>query len=141
VTENTVSAFKIEFEKRVKFWRATFAEGRIGTEHAELTAAEIEVFEIAPERYPRMLALWEAYEDIKGICDMGAYGESMLVAIVSALGLQPRADASQRPRVSVEEFQKLGEVVGVSYRDAFAMFYKLEFWYRRARLVTYADEA
>tara|TARA_R110002072_G_scaffold302300_2_gene484648 strand:- start:7213 stop:7341 length:129 start_codon:yes stop_codon:yes gene_type:complete len=36
--------------------------------------------------------------------------------------------------------QALGQVVGVSYRDASAMFYKVHFWEIRSGQIRYKDE-
>lgn len=133
-TKLTFDAFRADFRRSVACWQSLFDEDRTGTEYAALTPAEIEVFEIRPERYAAMVALFEAYEAVKNICDMGTYSTDLCAAMHEALGLEDNA------RISVEEMQALGEVVGVTYREAFAMFYKVHFAEIRSGLFRFKDE-
>ena len=129
-----VSDFKDAFRRSVACWQSIFDEGRVGTEYAVITPDEIEVFGIQPERYASMVALYEAYEAVKNICDMGSYSAELCAAVRQELGLQDDG------HTSAVEMQKLGQVVGVSYRDASAMFYKVLFWERRVGLTRFRDE-
>lgn len=127
--------FKDAFRRSVACWQSLFDEGRSGTEYAVITQEEIEVFGILLERYAAMVALYEAYEAVKNICDMGSYDPDLCAAMRRELSLKDNG------RISVEEIQTLGQVVGVSYRDASAMFYKVMFWERRVGLTRFKDEA
>ena len=82
-----------------------------------------------------MAALYEAYEAVKNICDMGSYDLELCAAMRDALDLEDNA------RITVEEMQALGQVVGVSYREAFAMFYKVHFAEIRSGLIRFKDES
>ena len=114
----TFDAFRADFRRSVACWQSLFDKGRTGTEYAALTPAEIEVFEIRPERYAAMVALFEAYEAVKNICDIGTYSADLCAAMREALG----------------------QVVGVTYREAFAMFYKVHFAEIRSGLFRFKDE-
>ena len=126
--------FKDAFRRSVACWKSLFDEGRTGTEYAIITPEEIEVFGIHMERYPEMVALYEAYEAVKNICDMGSYEADQCAAMREELDLK---DNSQ---IKVEEMQALGQVVGVTYREAFAMFYKVHLSEIRSGLIRYKDE-
>lgn len=127
--------FKDAFRRNVACWQSIFDEGRYGTEYAIITPEERVVFGIQSERYAAMVALFEAYEAVKDICDMGSYDPSLCAAMRDALDLKDNA------HISVEEMQALGQVVGVSYREAFAMFYKVHFAEIRSGLIRYKDES
>jgi|TARA_R110000744_G_C19371224_1_gene562648 hypothetical protein len=130
----TFSEFRAAFRRSVACWQSLFDEGRTGTEYAIITPEEREVFGIQPARYAAMVALFEAYEAVKNICDMGNYEADLCAAMRDALDLEDNA------RITVEEMQALGQVVGVSYREAFAMFYKVHFWEIRSGQLRYKDE-
>lgn len=129
-----ISDFKNAFWRSTAVWQSLFDEGRAGTEYAVITPEEIEVFGIQRERYAAMVALYEAYEAVKNICDMGSYSATLCAAMRQELGLKDDG------HISAVEMQKLGQVVGVSYRDASAMFYKVMFWERRVGLTRFKDE-
>ena len=139
-TQSALEVFKGEFEKHVEVWKGIFASGRIGTEYAALSAAECEVFGIDPDRWPRLCALWEAFEDVRGICDMGGYGQELGEAVAAAVGLPEREPIGEVARISKEQLQALGQVVGVGYREGDALFTKMHFWEVRAGLTRYKDE-
>tara|TARA_R110002124_G_scaffold211838_1_gene378070 strand:+ start:4131 stop:4541 length:411 start_codon:yes stop_codon:yes gene_type:complete len=130
-----IAKFKDAFRKSVACWQSLFDEGRTGTEYASITPEEREVFGIQSERYAAMAALYEAYEAVKNICDMGSYDLELCAAMRDALDLEDNA------RITVEEMQALGQVVGVSYREAFAMFYKVHFAEIRSGLIRFKDES
>lgn len=130
----TIAEFKDAFRRSVACWQSLFDEGRSGTEYAALSSEEIEVFGIRRERYAAMVALYEAYEAVKNICDMGSYDLSLCAAMREALDLKDDA------RITVEEMQALGQVVGVTYHEAFAMFYKVHFSEIRSGLIRFKDE-
>lgn len=133
-SQECLSDFRAAFRRSVACWQSLFDEGRAGTEYAIITPEEREVFGIQPTRYAAMVALFEAYEAVKNICDMGSYDLGLCAAMRDTLDLQDDA------RVTVEEMQALGQVVGVSYREAFAMFYKVHFWEIRSGQLRYKDE-
>lgn len=136
MTENRIiTDFIAAFRRNVAMWQSLFDEGRSGTEYAVLSPEEIEVFGIEPERYAAMVALYEAYEAVKNICDMGSYDPAMCGAMRQEIGLNDNA------RITVEEMQALGQVVGVTYREAFAMFYKVHFAEIRSGLFRFKDES
>lgn len=137
-TQNALDVFKAEFEKRVTSWQAIFESGQVGTEYAALSLAECEVFELDPDRWSRLCALWEAYEDVKGICDMGGYNEALYNAVAAEIGFPPSGD--DLARISLEELQALGQAVAVTYRESYALFFKIQFYERRAGLTRYKDE-
>ena len=134
ISDTTIANFRAAFRRNVACWKSLFDEGRTGTEYAFITPEEVEVVGIRMERYPAMVALFEAYEAVKNICDMGSYDGDLCAAMRQELDLE---DDSQ---IKVEEMQALGQVVGVSYRDASAMFYKVLFWERRAGLTRFKYE-
>ena len=134
ISDTTIANFRAAFRRSVACWKSLFDEGRTGTEYAFITPEEVEVFGIRMERYPAMVALFEAYEAVKNICDMGSYDVDLCATMRQELDLE---DDSQ---IKVEEMQALGQVVGVSYRDASAMFYKVLFWERRTGLTRFKDE-
>lgn len=127
--------FKDAFRRSVACWQSLFDEGRSGTEYAVITPEEREVFGIRPERYAAMVALFEAYEAVKDICDMGSYSADLCAAMRDTLDLEDNT------RITVEEMQALGQIVGVTYRDAFAMFYKVHFAEIRSGLIRFKDES
>lgn len=129
-----IAGFKDAFRRSVACWQSLFDEGRSGTEYAALSSEEIEVFGIRRERYAAMVALYEAYEAVKNICDMGTYDLALCAAMRDALDLEDDA------RITVEEIQALGQLVGVTYREAFAMFYKVHFAEIRSGAIGYKDE-
>jgi len=118
-----LSEFQDAFHRNTDAWKRLLDDGRFGTEYAVITPEEMTVFQITPEAYPAMVALWEAYEAIKGICDFGVYPNEMCQAMRSHLGFPDHTV----PKIDVAEFQRLGLTVGVSYRDAHAMFHKVKF--------------
>lgn len=130
-----IADFKDAFRRSVACWQSIFDEGRYGTEYAIITPEEVVVFGIQPERYAAMVALYEAYEAVKNICDMGSYDLSLCAAMRDALDLEDNT------RITVEEIQALGKVVGVTYREAFAMFYKVHFAEIRSGLIRFKDES
>lgn len=132
--QEALSEFRAAFRRSVACWQSLFDEGRAGTEYAIITPEEREVFGIQPARYASMVALFEAYEAVKNICDMGSYEADLCAAMRDALDFENNA------RITVEEMQALGQVVGVSYREAFAMFYKVHFWEIRSGQIRYKDE-
>lgn len=135
MTKNsTLADFKDAFRRNAAVWQSLLDEGRAGTEYAALSPEEIEVFDIQLERYAPMVALYEAYEAVKNICDMGSYSADLRAAMRQELDLKDDG------HMSAVEMQKLGQVVGVSYRDASAMFYKVMFWERRVGLTRFKDE-
>lgn len=129
---SVIAAFKEVFEANIVTWRGLLSDDRMGNEMSAITPEEIKVFDISMADYPAMVALYEAYEAILDICDMGTYDKELCVAMREAMGF-PKT-------VSVEEFQALGQVLGVSYRNAAAMYHKVAFGYVRAGLTTYRDE-
>lgn len=130
----TFDEFRTAFSRSVVVWQSLFDEGREGTEYAIITPEEREVFGIQPARYAAMVALFEAYEAVKNICDMGSYEADLCAAMRDALDLKDDS------HISVEEMQALGQVVGVTYREAFAMFYKVHFAEIRSGQLRYKDE-
>ncbi len=132
--QEALSRFRAAFRRSVACWQSLFDEGRTGTEYAVITPEEREVFGIQPKRYAAMVALFEAYEAVKNICDMGSYEADLCAAMRDALDLEDDT------RITVEEMQALGQVVGVTYREAFAMFYKVHFWEIRSGQIRYKDE-
>lgn len=132
--EAVIADFKEAFRRSVACWQSIFDEGQYGTEFAIITPAEREVFGIHPKRYAAMVALYEAYEAVKDICDMGSYDLGLCAAMRDALELKDNA------RITIEEMQALGQVVGVTYREAFAMFYKVHFAEIRSGLICFKDE-
>lgn len=130
----TLINFRAAFRRNVAAWQSIFDEGRTGTEYAALSPEEIEVFGIRTERYAAMAALYEAYEAVKNICDMGSYDPELCASMRTTLNIEDNA------RITVEEMQALGQVVGVTYREAFAMFYKVHFAEIRSGLIRFKDE-
>lgn len=133
-TQSPVEDFKKAFRRNAAVWQSLIGEGRAGTEYAVLSPEEIEVFGIQLDRYAQMVALYEAYEAVKNICDMGSYDPELCAAMRQEIGLENDG------HMSAMEMQKLGQVVSVSYRDASAMFYKVMFWERRVGLTRFKDE-
>lgn len=133
-SQEALSEFRAAFRRNAACWKSLFDEGRTGTEYAVITPEERKVFGIRPERYAAMVALFEAYEAVKNICDMGSYDADLCAAMRLELDLKDDS------HISVEEMQALGKIVGVSYREAFAMFYKVHFWEIRSGQLRYKDE-
>jgi hypothetical protein len=134
MNQDALAEFRAAFRRSVAFWQSLFDEGRTGSEYAALSPEEIEVFDIRTERYAAMVALYEAYEAVKNICDMGSYDLDLCAAMRDAFNIKDNA------RITVEEMQALGQVVGVTYRESFAMFYKVHFAEIRSGLIRFNDE-
>lgn len=133
--DSVISEFRTAFQRSVATWQGIFDEGQDGTAYAHITPEEIEVFGIQPERYAAMVALYEAYEAVKNICDMGSYDPELCAKMRQEIGLEDNA------LITVEEMQALGQLVGVTYREAFAMFYKVHFAEIRSGLIRFKDES
>lgn len=132
--KNLLADFRTAFDRSVTCWQAILDDPSKGTWYSDLSREEIEVFTIERARFPAMVALFEAYEAVKNICDMETYAPDLCAAMRDALDLQDNG------RLSVEEMQALGQVVGVTYREAFAMFYKVHFTEIRSGQIRYKDE-
>jgi hypothetical protein len=65
---------------------------------------------------------------------MANYDPELCAAMRQEIGLD------DTDRITVEEMQALGQVVGVTYREAFAMFYKVQFAEIRSGLFRFKDE-
>ena len=107
-----------------------------GPDWWQLSAAEAEVFNIDRARFPVMCETWTAYERFKNLLDEDFYGPP---AVIEAA----RRDHPEwcGPHISAEEFAAFAMTMGgLTYREAFAIYAKQEFWGVRNGVARYADE-
>jgi hypothetical protein len=123
-------ALSEEIEHSVKSWEATLATRREGRDWYQLTPAEQEVFDIQRERWPRMLAAWELYEDLIDIVDEGHFSEALIVA---------ERKNWPKLRLQVTDVRVFMDIAvarcSLTEKEAHAMFYKMEFWQVRNGLM------
>lgn len=99
-----------------------------------LSEAEAEVFDLTLDDMPSLVAIWCAYEEIAGVCDM--------LDLPAELVAELRASMPWiKPRVTdALEFSQFAGFFGISKRKADAWFWRLFFFQARSGIVFYDDE-
>lgn len=106
-----------------------------GSDWWQLSDAEEAVFEIDPDRWPRMMTISHCYEGFKRIADSPEWDEALIEQ-----ARQQRPEWCD-PVPSFEEFSRFALAFGgLTAREAHALYTKQEFWTVRAGAMVYADE-
>ena len=98
----------------------------------QITAAEVEVFEIDLVDMPRLVGCWSAYEEVTEMAISGLFSKKVLAAA--------RAELPWAKPYDLFQFQRFAALVGVSQRNADAFFYKYQFWQTRNDHRRFRDE-
>lgn len=106
-----------------------------GFDWYHLTDNEESVFDIERGRFPRMVTTWSCYEAFKRIADDGTWSEDL---ITEARALHPEwCEAG----ISTAEFQAFAkEFAGLTFREAKAIYAKIDFWNIRAGITHFRDD-
>ena len=109
-----------------------------GGDWCELQEEEEAVFEIDRDRWPAMVVAYEGYEIFKGLRDSGSLDRHP-----GALD-QARADHPEwcaKASYGVEEFSNFAkEYAGLTHRESYAVYFKMQFSDSRCGLMLYRDE-
>jgi hypothetical protein len=106
-----------------------------GADWWHLSEEEEHVFGIVRDRWPRLMTVWMAYEVVIGLAD---YGEFNFTDKEVADG---RWRCGLSCGHSLKEFGTFGkEYGGLSYREAKAVYEKMQFWNIRNGITSYGDE-
>lgn len=107
-----------------------------GRDWFQLTDEEQAVFAIDRARFPRMIAVWECYENFKGIVSPQLFDR----ALTEQARQQHPEWCQVPPDVSANEFAAFAkEYGGLTFREAYAFFAKHEFWEVRKGVMVYGD--
>lgn len=96
-----------------------------GLDWNELSLEEEYVFDIEPERWRAMLVAYDCYSGITGQCHNDWYDPEYS---------DPSAEFSR------EAFLVFAKELGLTYREAFAVWAKVEWWEIRTNLTFFKDE-
>jgi hypothetical protein len=101
-----------------------------------LTDEEESVFAIDRARFPRMITVWEGYHAFKRIVNAGFDD-----ALIEQARQQHPEWSEVPPDVSAKEFSDFAkEYGGLTFREAHAMYAKINFWQARNGVIHYRDE-
>lgn len=103
-----------------------------GIDWYQLTDAEIEVFGLAPENMPRLVAAHELY-----YCAVEIMFEISKERVKSIRAELPWLSSGL---TDGSEWSRFAALFGISNRQAHAFFCKYDFWDERMGIVTYRDE-
>ena len=107
-----------------------------GSDWWQLSDAEEAVFEIDPDRWPRMMTVFHCYEGFKLMGDSPEWDD---VLIEQARQQRPGWCG---PAPSNGEFAHFAQAFGgLTNREAHAVYTKQEFWTVRLGAAVYADES
>jgi len=101
----------------------------------QLNIEEEYVFDIDRDRFPCMVTVWACYDAFKLCADDPTWEEDLISAA--------REQYPQwcEPGISIGEFQAFAkEFAGLTFREAKAIYAKIDCWNVRVGLTTYADE-
>lgn len=117
-----------------------------GSDWWQLSPEEAAVFVIDPERWPELVAVWQAFEFFSGRTD-GWNDEDIerdypdidevMQAAREAHPEWVRRDTGGNHEAFLRFAQHFG---GVSHREAHALFWKMDFWEVRGGVTWFADE-
>jgi hypothetical protein len=125
----------LEAEKRTREDVNTFG----GYDWFQLSAAEEEVFAIKRERYARVLEAWKLYQSLMDIVWPPDHGFDERLVMAERKNW-PGLDLKHK-RITTEQFQEVAkELCGVTFRESYAIFMKIEFWNLRIERISYRDE-
>jgi hypothetical protein len=106
-----------------------------GSDWWQLSEAEESVFEIDPDRWPRMMITYHCYEGFKLIVHSPVWDEALIHQ-----ARQERPKWCDTPP-SDHELARFAEEYGeLTNREAYALYAKQEFWTVRLGVMVYADE-
>jgi hypothetical protein len=134
---NKLSTFKAIFEDSVDGWKEAVEGEPQVTEWWELKPEEEFVFDIDRQRYPRMAALWHAYEVLKTIGEDDRFPDDVCHAVRDHLGFAPLTDDI---RIDPRELTNLAIYLGLNMREAHQMMAKIEAWQLRVGILAFQDE-
>jgi hypothetical protein len=104
-----------------------------GWDWDQLTREQVDVFEIDPLRWPRMVIAWAFYEALVGVVVPAAYN------IPESAIEEGRARWPSRS-MCLDGFSEFAVACGLTRREAHAVYYKIEFSFARGGLLNFSDE-
>lgn len=119
----------------------TFAQ-EYGGDWLNLSPEEESVFGLSLDDMPSLVAVWCAYEEVLGVCDMLAVPPEICAAFRDEhpwLAAGYGADGAPST-IDPVAFQKFAALFGVPFRKSHAWYAKHDFWNVRAGITRYADE-
>jgi hypothetical protein len=125
----------IDFEKlRPRFEAAAAAQPLFkGWDWCDLSDEEAEVFEIDPERWPLMLTAYDCFSGLMGASDNDWYD-------MKDEDIGDTIDGFDPAKFNVEDFMVFGKEMGLTHREAFTVWRKVEWWQMRNGVMVFKDE-
>jgi hypothetical protein len=117
-----------------------------GPDWWQLSREEAAVFVLEPQRWAELVPVWQAFEFFRGRTD-GWNEEDIerdypdLDAVMQSAREQHPEWVNRDPEGRHDAFLRFAKQFGgVSYREAHALFWKMDFWEVRTGVTWYADE-
>jgi hypothetical protein len=125
----------IDFEKlRPKFQKAAKdMPFREGWDWCELSPEEADVFKVDPDRWTLMLTAYDCFAGLMGASDNDWYDMREPDIDTSSGYFDPR-------KFNAEDFMTFGKEMGLTHREAFTVWHKVEWWQMRNGVMVFKDE-